>query len=276
MSLASEKTQMENEILNIISGGMTEPRMVIIGCGGAGASIVGRMGEHFRGVPRIAINTDMTGLRLAEADRKICIGKGITFKGDSGGFIEVAEKCAKLAQDDIRSCLISKDVAFIVAGFGGGTGTGIAPMVADMAKGLDMVTFGICILPFSAESSRREMAEDSVEKLRQVTDSTITLDNDALLKFGEDVKLDKAFRIMDKMVVKIIKDVTDTMGRSYMAALANEIIAYQSEMELAPYGSAGFSDSDIATMVNAPMTPMAYPQPSDQNLVEMGGLFQRF
>jgi cell division protein FtsZ len=237
MSLASEKTQMESEILNMISGGMTEPRIVIIGCGGAGTSTVGRMGEHLRGVPRIAINTDMTGLRFVEADRKICIGKSIAFNGDSGGFIEVAQKCAELAEDDIRSCLISKDVAFIVAGYGGGTGTGIAPVVAQMAKGLGLVTFGICILPFSAESSRRQVAEDHVEELRQVTDSTIVLDNDALLKFGKDIKLDKAFRIMDKMAVKIIKDVTDSMGRSYMALLADEILAYQSELGTANLGN---------------------------------------
>jgi cell division GTPase FtsZ len=277
MSLASERTQMDSEILNMISGGMTEPRIVIIGCGGAGTSTVGRMAEHFRGVPRIAINTDMTGLRFVEADRKICIGKSIAFNGDSGGFIEVAQKCAELAEDDIRSCLISKDVAFIVAGYGGGTGTGVAPVVAKMAKGLGLVTFGICILPFSAESPRRQVAEDHVEELRQVTDSTVVLDNDALLKFGKDVKLDKAFRIMDKMAVKIIKDVTDSMGRSYMAVLADEILAYQSELGTANIGSqAVFHDADIGVAADSGITPMAFPQPSDQNLVEMGGMFQRF
>ncbi|MCK5024624.1 MAG: hypothetical protein KAR56_03305 [Thermoplasmata archaeon] len=275
MSLASERDKMETEILNIITGGMTEPRMVIIGCGGAGSNTINRMGEHLRGVPRIAINTDMTGLLSVEADRKICLGKAITFGNDSGGFTEVAQRSAELAIDDIKSCLISKDIAFIVTGFGGGTGAGIAPMVAETAKGLGMVTFGIGILPFSAEASRRERAESEVEALRQVTDSTITLDNDALMKFG-DVSLDGAFRIMDKMVVRIIKDVTDTMGRSYLATLANEVLAYQTEMELVSVGDTmGYKGTDVGIHADADLTPQAYPLQSDQNLVEMGGIFQR-
>ena len=267
---------METEILSIITGGMTEPRIVILGCGGAGNGIVSRMDGHFRGVPRIAINTDMTGLQLAEADRKICIGKNIAFNGDSGGYVEVAQKCAELAQDDIRSCLISKDVAFIIAGYGGGTGTGIAPMVAEMAQGLGLVTFAICILPFSAETARRELAEEHVEKLRAVTKSTIELDNDALLKFGDDIKLGRAFGIMDNMIINIIKDVTESMGREYMAVLADEILAYQSEMGMTGLSMhSGFHSEDMGAVADATLSPMAFPQPSDINLVESGGIFQR-
>ena len=275
MSLASERDRMETEILDIITGGMTEPRMVIVGCGGAGCNTVSRMSEHLRGVPRIAINTDMGGLQSVEADRKICLGKSITFGNDSGGFTEVAEQSAELAIEDIRSCLISKDIAFIVTGFGGGTGAGIAPMVAETAKGLGMVTFGIGILPFSAEAPRRERAEAEVESLRQFTDSTITLDNDALLKFN-DVSLDKAFQIMDKMVVKIIKDVTDAMGQSYLSALANEVLAYQNEMEVVSVGNTmDYQPADVGAYADTDLTPNAFPMPSDQNLVEMGGMFQR-
>jgi cell division protein FtsZ len=277
MSLASE-VKMENEILNIISDCMNEPRMVILGCGGAGIQTVGRMGGHFKGVPRIAVNTDMTGLRLVDADRKICIGKSITFNHDSGGYIEVAQRCAELAQEDIRSCLISKDVVFIVAGFGGGTGTGVAPMVAEMAKGLGLVTFAVCILPFSAESSRREMAEEHVEKLRLLTDSTIALDNDALLKFDRDISLSRAYSIMDSMVVKIIRDVSDSMSRSFMAVMADEIMAFRSETDLSSLGGSqpGFTVAECGIAADQGFGPLAYPQPSDKNLVEMGGVFQRF
>ncbi len=273
MSLASERDKMENEILNIITGGMAEPRMVIVGCGGAGCNTVGRMGQHLRGVPRIAINTDMNGLHSVDADRKICLGKSITFGNDSGGFTEVARRSGDLAIEDIRSCLLSKDIAFIVTGFGGGTGSGIAPLVAETAKGLGMVTFGIGILPFSAEAPRRERAEAQVQEMRQFTDSTIVLDNDALMKFG-DVGLNQAFRIMDKMVVKIVKDVTDTMGKSYLAALANEVLAYQNEMELVSMGNE-YQDNDVGVYADGEITPSAFPMQSDENLVTMGGLFQR-
>lgn len=274
MSLASE-TKMENEILNIISDCMDEPRMVIIGCGGAGTQIVSRMGAQFRGIPRIAMNTDMTGLGYVDADRKVCIGKSITFKGDSGGFVEVAQKCAELAQEDIRSCLISKDVAFIIAGLGGGTGTGVAPVVARTAKGLGLVTFAVGILPFSAEAVRRQKAEEHVQDLREAADSCITLDNDALAKFGSDIPLARAYAIMDSMVAKIIKDVTDSMSRSFMAVMADEILSYRSE--------AGFTAMEGQTLVGESFgvaaegpAPMAYPQPSDTNLVQAGGIFQRF
>ena len=275
MSLASEKTQMEMEIWNIITGGTSEPRTVIIGCGGASARILGRAGEHLRGVPRILINTDMAGLHKVDADRKICIGKGIIFRGDSGGFMEIAEKCAELASDEIRSCLISKDVAFIIAGYGSGTGTAVAPMVAEMAKGLGMVTFAICILPFSAESSRRQMAEEQVDILRRATDSTVVLDNDSLLKLGKDITLERAFHAMDNNVVKLIQDVTESMSRNFIATLAGEIMACQSEMELANCNSTVLRDSDIGAFAESQITPMAYPQPSDMNLINTGGMFER-
>lgn len=275
MSLASEKTQMEMEIMNIITGGVVEPRAVIIGCGGASARILGRVGEQLRGMPRVLINTDMSGLREVDADRKVCIGKGIVFNGDSGGFVEVAEKCAELASDEIMSCLISKDVAFIIAGYGGGTGTGVAPMVARMAKGLGMVTFAICILPFSAETSRREMAEAQIQQIREASDSTIVLDNDSLLKLGKDTSLEKAFRVMDNNVVKLVKDVTDSMSRDFMATLAGEIIACQSEIEVANNSQMVIRDNDIGAYADSQVTPTAYPMPMDMSLVNAGGMFQR-
>ncbi|MBU4071252.1 MAG: hypothetical protein KJ773_03650 [Candidatus Thermoplasmatota archaeon] len=276
MSLASEKTQMEMDILNVISGGIIEPRIAIVGCGGAAANILRRTGEQLRGVPKILINTDMAGLQNVEADRKICIGKDITFNGDSGGYLEVAEKCAELASDDIKSCLISKDVVFIIAGYGGGTGTAVAPMVARMAKGLGMVTFAICILPFSAESSRRQMAEDQVQNLRNEADSIVVLDNDSLLKFGNERTLESAFRIIDNNVVSLIKDVRESMGRNFIATLAEEIMACQSEIDLAHGNAMILRDSDIGAMAGSPITPSAYPQQSDVNLVDAGGMFERF
>ena len=266
---------MEMEIWNIITGGSADPRAVIIGCGGASARIMDRVGEQLRGVPRILINTDMAGLCDVDADRKICIGKGIVFKGDSGGFVEVAEKCAELASDEIRSCLISKDVAFIIAGYGGGTGTGVAPMVARMAKGLGMVTFAICILPFSAESNRRQMAEEHVELIREAADSTVVLDNDSLLRLGKDISLERAFRAMDNNVVKLIQDVTESMSRNFMATLAGEIMACQSELELANGNTMVMRDGEIGMLADGDVAPSAYPQMSDMNLINAGGMFQR-
>lgn len=277
MSLASDdmtQTQMESAILDMIASGMADPRSVIIGCGGAGIATVGRMGGHFKGVPRIAINTDMTGLMLSDADRKIRIGKSVTFDGDSGGFPEVAMRCADLAQDDIRSCLVSKDVAFIICGLGGGTGPGVARSVAEMARGLGMVAFAICILPFSAEAARRERAEAQVDGIRQATEGCIVLDNDNLLRF-KDASISEAFRIMDRTVVNAITDITGDMSRSYLATLANEILAYQDEISAGQAGPMQMGAGDHGVLADPQITPLAYAQPSDINLVDSGGVFQR-
>lgn len=274
MSQASMRDNYASEIWDMISGGTIDPRMIVFGCGGAGSHIIGRLSDDLKGIPRVAVNTDLDSLKGVEADRKICVGKTITFGMDSRGYPEVAERSAELAGDEIRNCLISKDIVFIVAGYGGGSGTGIAPYVATTAKGLGLVPFGIVVLPFSAEGSRRSMAEDEVERLRAVTESTIVLDNDNLQRFGDKVTLDRAFHIMDRMVLKIINDVADRMSRNFMAAIADEIIAYHSEfgtVEPAPIGM-GAPSGGLAVGINS--APGEFETPEHQ-LVNMGGLFER-
>lgn len=278
MTLASVSNNMRSEIVDIISGGMVQPRMVIVGIGGAGSNTISRMKEQLKGIPRIAINTDMEAIKDIDADRKICVGTTITFGEDTRGFAEVARHSAELAEEDIRSCLLSKDVAFIVAGFGGGTGTGIAPYVAKLAKGLGLVTFGIGILPFKAESSRREHAEEEIYRLKEVTDSTIVLDNETLLKFGDDISLNQAFHIMDQMVVSIVRDVSETLSRSFISALADEIISYQQEFgaaEMDQFSHTGFPEPGIGIVADNGLPPQVSPLPQDQNLVDNGGIFQR-
>ena len=277
MSQASIKDNYASEIWDMISGGTVDPRMIVFGCGGAGCHIVDRLADSLRGVPRVAINTDMDGLRGLNVDRKICIGKTITHGGDSGGFKEVAEHSAELAADEIRDCLISKDIVFIVTGLGGGSGAGISPYVAELAKGLGLLSFGIAVLPFKAEVQRRARAEQDVKILRNVTKSTITLDNETLLKFGDDITLDRAFHVMDRMAVKIIEDVADRMSRSFMAAIADEILAYHSDAE--ELHSPGYTGIGSLRETGGLVADMNVPTPgvptADHQLVNMGGLFQR-
>ena len=277
MSQASIRNNYASEIWDMISGGTVEPRMIVFGCGGAGSHIVDRLADSLQGVPRVAINTDSEGMGGLNVDRKICIGKTITHGGDSGGFTEVAERCAELAEQEIRDCLISKDIVFVVTGLGGGTGPGISPYIAKLAKGLGLVSFGIAVLPFKAEAVRRERAEEEVAALRQVTESTIVLDNESLMRFGNDITLDHAFHVMDRMAVKIIQDVADRMSRSFMAAIADEILAYHSDvgvgtgMDMIGYGQVSEPEGMFAGM-NVPTPGVAT---ADHQLVDMGGMFQR-
>lgn len=277
MSQASLKSDYASEIWNIISGGNVEPRMVVVGCGGAGSHIVGRLENRIRGVPRVAINTDFEGMKDVSVDKKICIGKAITLGQDSAGFPEVAEKCAELAKNEVKECMVAKDVAFVVVSFGGGTGTGIAPHIAQVARDMGLVVFGIVILPFKAEKHRRERAEGDVLRLKQVTESTIVLDNENLLKMDENITLEKAFKKMDDSVVQIIMEVAERMSRSFMSVIADEIIAYHEELGLAetvgeqsPVPEASHEEMAAGITTGS----MGYTA-ADQSLVSNGGLFQR-
>ncbi|HUR63172.1 MAG TPA: cell division protein FtsZ, partial [Candidatus Thermoplasmatota archaeon] len=112
-----------------------EPKIVIVGCGGAGGNTVNRLHKvGVRGAETIAINTDKQALDLVEADKKLLVGKTITRGLGAGGYPEVAERCAEQARGKLEEMLKGADLVFITAGMGGGTGTGTAPVVADVAK----------------------------------------------------------------------------------------------------------------------------------------------
>lgn len=282
MSQASTQQNYMNEILNLISGGTIEPRLVVFGCGGAGTAIVSRLQGRLKDITTVAINTDLEGLNGAVADRKLHVGKNITFGEDSRGYPEVAEYAAQLAIDDLKGCLADKDIVFIIAGMGGGTGTGIAPLIGEMAKAMGLVAFGIVIMPFSTEAQRRERANDGVAHLRMVTENTVVLDNDSLLRLKPDIGLNEAFNVMDRMVANIIDDVRDRMSRSFIATIADDIIALNSEMGgLVGHASVGSTDpmTGMDNIVYADSlqegaeTPPPVPDP--EVLAASGGMFTR-
>ena len=287
MSQASTEINYMNEILNLISGGNIEPRIVVFGCGGGGTAIVSRLQGRLKDITTVAINTDLDGLDNVAADRKLHVGKNITFGEDSRGYPEVAEYAAELAIDDIKSCLADKDIAFIVAGMGGGTGTGIAPLVGEMARAMGLVAFGVVVMPFSTEVSRREIANDGVAHLRLVTENTIVLDNDSLLRLNADISLNDAFSVMDRMVANIIDDVRDRMSRSFIATIADDIMAVNSEMG-GMIGHASIGHDSITGMENvaiansniegaemSPQSPIPDDAPNDTALMTSGGMFER-
>ncbi|MCK4757479.1 MAG: hypothetical protein KAS67_03410 [Thermoplasmata archaeon] len=233
MSQASIQNNYTHEIMNLMSGGMTEPRIAVIGCGGAGTAIVGRLGGILRNVCTIAINTDQISLSRVRADMKIHIGTTVTFGEDSRGFVEVAEFAAELSREEIKGALKNVDIIFIVAGLGGGTGSGIAHFIGDVAKKNGIVGFGIVVMPFSAEAGRRQVAEDNLFKLQQVTENTIVLDNDSLLRLSPDIHISEAFSVIDRTVAGIIDDIRDRMNRSFIAVIADDAHFLNNEFQQA-------------------------------------------
>ena len=189
-----------------------EPRILVVGCGGAGGNSVNRlhrMGVH--GAETVAINTDKAHLDRIEADRKILIGRSITKGLGTGGKPEIGRRCAELSEDELREVLHRSDLTFITVGMGGGTGTGTAPFVAELAKRTGSIVVAIASTPFSVEKSRRVRAGRGLEELRRFADSVIVLDNDRLLEIVPDLPMEQAFSVMDQLISEMIKGVTETI-----------------------------------------------------------------
>lgn len=189
-----------------------EPKIVIVGCGGAGGNTVSRLHKiGVKGAETIAINTDKMALDVVEADKKLLIGKSITRGLGAGGYPEVAEKCAEQARNKLEELLHGADLVFITAGMGGGTGTGSAPVVADVAKKLGAIVVGMVSTPFNVERARLIRGDEGLDKLRKKADSVIVLDNNRLLKYVPNLPIDQAFSVMDQLIAETVKGISETI-----------------------------------------------------------------
>ncbi len=187
----------------------------VIGCGGAGGNTVSRMMQvGIVGAEAIAINTDAQDLLYTDADIKILIGKEITGGLGAGADPRVGEESAKESKNDIKKVLENADLVFVTCGLGGGTGTGSAPITADIAKKAGALTVGIVTLPFSMEGkSRMDNARGGLEKLEKTVDTLIVIPNDKLLEIVPDVSLATAFKVADEILVNAVKGITELVTR---------------------------------------------------------------
>nr|ALG05237.1 cell division protein FtsZ [uncultured bacterium 5E7] len=184
----------------------------VIGCGGGGSNAVNRMIEAgVRGVDFIAINTDAQALLLSEAPTKIRIGDKLTKGLGVGGNPTLGTKAAEESSDEIYDALKGADMIFITAGMGGGTGTGSAPVVAQIAREVGALTVGVITKPFAFEGARRrDNAESGVEELRERVDTLITIPNDRLLQITDKkTPMSEAFRIADDVLRQGIQGISD-------------------------------------------------------------------
>jgi cell division protein FtsZ len=215
-----------DEIIDALGTTLGEPSIAVVGCGGAGSNIVHGMYWKSNRVDTIAVNTDEEHLRKVDAHRKVLIGKDVSFGNDAGGFPEVGEHCAEKAREVLKEALKGYDIVFVVAGMGGGTGTGVAPVVASVAKEVNAVTFALPIMPFDIEgSARRKCAQDGVSKLKEHASFTIVLDNNKLVDIGSDLPMSEAMKIIDRSVVRIVETVVDQTS-SYVSSLMEDVAGY--------------------------------------------------
>ncbi|PWR75302.1 cell division protein FtsZ [Methanospirillum stamsii] len=189
-----------------------QPRIVIIGCGGAGNNTINRL--HHMGVSgaeTIAINTDKQHLDMIQADKRILIGKSLTKGLGAGGYPEIGRKAAEMARPTLENLLESVDLCFITAGMGGGTGTGSAPAVAQIAKEQGAIVVGMVSYPFDVEKARLIRAEDGLEAMSKACDSVILLDNNRLKSFVPNLPLAQSFSVMDQLIGETVKGITETI-----------------------------------------------------------------
>ncbi len=190
----------------------TVVKIKVIGVGGGGNNVVNRMVRSgTRGVDFVAINTDKQALNMSSASYKIQIGEKLTHGQGAGSDPEVGRKSAEESRNQISKALEDTDMVFITAGMGGGTGTGAAPIVAELAKEQGLLTVGVVTKPFAFEGRRRmQKAEDGIEELRQKVDSLVIIPNERL-KHATDQKITfaNAFEIADDVLRQAVQSISD-------------------------------------------------------------------
>ncbi len=224
-----------------IARGLTDPRITVVGCGGAGCNIINSISTELVNVTSVAINTDDTNLDGIEADKKLLIGKDITDCRGADGNVSIGKQCAVEAEESIQSVLDGSDIVFIVAGMGGGTGSGATPVIADIAQKMGSVVVGIVVSPFSFERNRQKVATDGISSLKSVVSNVVVVDNDRLLHMAGDCSMEESFNVINRFVAKIVTVISDKITieiRDQVAAeVKNEVRVLEPQAPLKPQAS---------------------------------------
>ncbi|MCK4694669.1 MAG: cell division protein FtsZ, partial [Candidatus Cloacimonetes bacterium] len=188
----------------------------IIGVGGAGGNAINTMIENaLQGVEFIAANTDISDLKKSNAKIKLQLGKETTKGLGSGANPEIGRKAAEESREEIRRNLKDANMIFIAAGMGGGTGTGAAPIIAYLAKEMEILTIGIVSRPFKGEGHKRiATAEQGIKKLRDIVDTLIVIPNEKLKEIYPDMTVIDAFKKADNILYEAAKAVSDIIHSS--------------------------------------------------------------
>jgi cell division protein FtsZ len=184
----------------------------VVGCGGCGGNMVTWLfNKGIQGATVYAANTDALHLSVTKADEKILVGKELTRGLGCGGKPDRGKEAAKESVSDLKKSVVGADMVFVLAGMGGGTGTGVAPVVAQLAKETGAVVIGVVTMPFESERARLDKAEFGLQELREVTDTTIVLDNGRLVDIAGQLPIEQAFAVANELVSTMIKGIVETI-----------------------------------------------------------------
>jgi len=204
-----ELSEYDKELEKILRSHQTVIK--VVGTGGAGNNTITRLMEGgIKGVLTIAINTDAQDLLYTRAHKKLLIGRNITHGLGAGSDPKIGEDSAKESLEEIKALLTGSDMVFITCGLGGGTGTGSAPIIAEVARSCNALTICIVTFPFSEEGALRwQNAGEGLEKLKKYSDTVIVIQNDKLWEIVPEVPLVEAFQVADQILVNAVKGITE-------------------------------------------------------------------
>src|SRR3989338_5133462 len=197
-----------------------QARIMVIGAGGAGCNTVTRLTDmQITGANTIAANTDAKHLNVTHAHKRILIGKELTRGLGAGGYPEVGEKAAKESRQELKEAMKGCDLLFLTCGLGGGTGSGAAPVIANIAKEQGSIVISAVTLPFRIEGARIVKAEEALAKMRDVCDTVIVIENQKLVEMVGNKPLKEAFGVADNLIATMIKGITETISQPSLVNL---------------------------------------------------------
>lgn len=206
-------THSDEELVSMLE--TNQARIMVVGCGGGGCNTIERMSEvGIKGATTFAVNTDAQDLLSTRSDKKLLVGKRLTRGLGSGSDPQIGESAAKESIEELRDTLSESDLVFITCGLGGGTGTGSAPVVAEISKALKALTIAIVTLPFTVEGRKRmENAMFGLERLQEFTDTIIVIPNDKILEIAPDLPINAAFKVADEVLTNAVKGITEMVTK---------------------------------------------------------------
>src|SRR3989339_1262778 len=184
----------------------------VFGCGGCGCNMATWLfNKGINGATIYGINTDALHLSITKVDEKILIGKELTRGLGCGGYPKKGREAAKESLTDLKKAVANSDMVFVLAGMGGGSGTGSIPVVAQLAKEAGAVVIAVVTMPFEAEKARIDKAEFGLQELRESVDTCIVLDNNRLVDIAGQLPIEQAFAVANELVSTMIKGIVETI-----------------------------------------------------------------
>jgi len=210
---AGQLTEVDQQLMKLVDGLRTSIK--VVGVGGAGCNTVTRLSEMgIEGAETITMNTDAQDLLYSVADKKVLLGAELTGGLGAGSDPTVGENAAKESIDEVSSAMQGSDLVFVTCGLGGGTGSGAAPVVTEVAKDAGAIAVAVVTLPFAVEGKIRwQNAERAFASLKKHADTIILIPNDKLLEMVPNLPLNSAFRVSDELLANALKGVTEMITK---------------------------------------------------------------